>query len=140
MKQIALNLSVSEATESIKQSLQEKGFTLFSDIDHQANAKSVDLDMPASRVLIFGNPVAGTKLMQKDITMSIDLPLRLAIVEKDDQTILIHQTSADFTTYRQVGNHPVLEKIEGFLQHWLLNIARKILNESMGWGLRGKTT
>jgi uncharacterized protein (DUF302 family) len=112
MKQIPLKLSVSESAELIKTSLQKKGFTLFSDIDHQANAKSVDLDMPASRVLIFGNPVAGTQLMKKDIAISLDLPLRLALVEKDGQTIFIHQTAYDYSNNYQVEDHPVLEKIE----------------------------
>jgi len=113
MNQTKLNLSVSEAAEILKTSLQNKGFTLFADIDHQANAASVDLEMPASRALIFGNPVAGTKLMQKDIFMSLDLPLRLAIVEKDGQTLFIHQTSEDYSNYYQIENHPVLKKIEG---------------------------
>ncbi len=82
---------MSESAEQIKKSLKEKCFTLFCDVDHRANADSVGLSMPASRVLIFGNPVAGTKLMQKDITMSMDLPLRLAIFDKDGQTVLMHQ-------------------------------------------------
>ena len=113
MKQTRLNISVPEAAELIKMSLQNKGFTLFADIDHQANAETVDLEMPASRVLIFGNPIAGTKLMQKDIFMSLDLPLRLALVEKDGQTIFIHQTSEDYCNNYNIENHPVLEKIEG---------------------------
>lgn len=112
MKQAPSKLSVSKSTEHIKKSLQEKGFTLFCDIDHQKNADSVDLDMPASRALIFGNPVAGTKLMQKDITMSLDLPLRLAIIDVEGQTMLIHQTSDDYSQNYQVEGHPVLEKIE----------------------------
>lgn len=113
MKQTVLKVSVTEAVELVKKSLLEKGFTLFTEIDHQANAASVDLEMPASYVLIFGNPVAGTKLMQKDIFMSLDLPLRLAVVEKDGQAVLIHQTTDDYTSNYQVENHPVLGKIEG---------------------------
>ena len=112
MKQSPSKLSVAESTEHIKKSLQEKGFTLFCDIDHQKNADSVDMDMPASRALIFGNPVAGTKLMQKDITMSLDLPLRIAIVDIEGQTMLIHQTPDDYSQNYQVVGHPVLEKIE----------------------------
>lgn len=112
MKQININLSVAEATEHLKKSLQEKGFTLFCDVDHQANAKSVDLDMPESRVLIFGNPVAGTKLMQKDIAMSLDLPLRLAIVDNNGETCFIHQTTEDYCKSYQLDNHPVLDKVE----------------------------
>ena len=112
MEHIPLKLSVPESVDRIKESLKEKGFTLFCDVDHQANANSVDLEMPASRVLIFGNPVAGTKLMQRDIAMSLDLPLRLAIVDKDEQTMLIHQTTQDYCRNYQVENHPILEKIE----------------------------
>ena len=112
MKQIPLKLSVSESAEHVKASLIDKGFTLFLDVDHQANAASVDLEMPASRVLIFGNPVAGTKLMQKDITMSLDLPLRLAIFDNNGQTILLHQTAEDYCRDYSVEDHPVLEKVE----------------------------
>ena len=112
MKQVPLGLSVKKATERIKKSLQDKGFTIFCDVDHQANANSVDLEVPSSRVLIFGNPVAGTKLMQKDITMSIDLPLRLAVIDKDGQTLLIHQTTEDYCRNYQVASHPVLVKVE----------------------------
>ena len=113
MNHIALKASVSESAEQIKESLKKKGSTLFCDIDHQANAHSADLEMTASRALIFGNPVAGTKLMQKDITVSLDLPLRLAIVEKEGQTLLIHQTKGDYTSSYQLEGHPVLDKIEG---------------------------
>ena len=116
MNQITVHHSVAEATELIKKSLDDKGFTLFCDVNHQENAKSVDLEMPASRTLFFGNPVAGTKLMQKDITVSFDLPLRLAIVESDGNTLLIHQTSDDYTLNYQLEGHPVLEKIEGLFK------------------------
>jgi uncharacterized protein (DUF302 family) len=112
VKKIPLKLSVLESAERLKRSIESKGFTVFADIDHQANAESVNLELPASRVLIFGNPVAGTKLMQKDISVGFDLPLRLALVEKDQQTILIHQTSEDYTNLYQLKGHPVLEKIE----------------------------
>ncbi len=112
MKHTPLKLSVSESAERAKEILAEKGFTLFCDVDHQANADNVDLEMPASRALIFGNPVAGTKLMQQDISISLDLPLRLAIVNKDGQTMLIHQTTKDYCSHYQVQNHPVLDKIE----------------------------
>lgn len=112
MKQVSLNLSVDEAASLIKKLLQEKGFTIFCDVDHQSNAAGVDLEMPASRLLMFGNPIAGTKLMQQDIMMSLDLPLRLALVEKDGQVVLIHQTSEDYSKNYQVEGHPVLEKVD----------------------------
>lgn len=116
MKKVKVNLSVNESAEHIIQSLKEKGFTIFADINHQANAQRVDLELPASRVLIFGNPVAGTKLMQKDITMSLDLPLRLAIVDDAGETFIVHHTSADHCSSYNVEGHPVLAKIEALFE------------------------
>lgn len=112
MKRTKVNRSVTDSADYLTQSLQEKGFKIFCDIDHQANAKGVGLEMSASRVLIFGNPAAGTKLMQKDIAMSLDLPLRVAIVDSDGETLIIHQTTDDYCKNYQVENHPVLKKIE----------------------------
>jgi uncharacterized protein (DUF302 family) len=112
MKKTRLPLAVKGATEQLKISLTDKGFQIFAEIDHQANAQGVDLDMDASRVLLFGNPQAGTLLMQKDIFMSLDLPLRLALVEKDGETWLLHHDSSDYTGLYQVQGHPVLSKID----------------------------
>jgi len=79
MKIVEVAPSVSESANKIKNMLQEKGFTIFCEVDHKKNASEVGLEMPESKVLIFGNPEAGTKLMQADINMSLDLPLRIAI-------------------------------------------------------------
>ena len=112
MQKTRISLSVNEAVERLKAAIQEKGFGIFAEIDHRQNAQGVDLDMPDSRVLIFGNPLAGTKLMQKDIFMSLDLPLRLAVVERDGETWLLHQQSGDYAALYDVEGHPVLEKID----------------------------
>jgi uncharacterized protein (DUF302 family) len=129
MKQIPLKLSVPESTERIKASLKDKGFTLFCDVDHQANAANVDLEMPASRVLIFGNPVAGTKLMQTDLAMSLDLPLRLAIIDKGGQTMLLHQTTNDYCKVYQVENHPVLGKVESLFATLVSELSKQEPNQ-----------
>lgn len=113
MKKTTIKPSVADAADQVVNSLKEKGFTIFADVDHQANAQSVDMEMPAARAIIFGNPMAGTKLMQADITMSLDLPLRLAIVDNDGETQLIHQTTEDYISRYQVKNHPMLGKAEG---------------------------
>ncbi|WP_420588862.1 DUF302 domain-containing protein [Bacterioplanoides sp.] len=112
MKTTNLNLSVAEAVAHVRNSLSEKGFTIFAEIDHQANAQGVELELAEARTLIFGNPLAGTKLMQKDITMALDLPIRLALVSNGGQTQLLHQTAADYSSQYAVEGHPVLEKIE----------------------------
>lgn len=112
MKTIQIPLSVGDAAKRLKSSLAGKGFEIFADIDHRSNAQAVNLDLPESRVLIFGNPLAGTKLLQKDILMSFDLPLRLAVVEHEGETLLLHLTAAHYGSRYQVQGHPVLDKID----------------------------
>ena len=113
MNKISVPLSVEEAVDRIKSFLEKKEFEIFADIDHRLNASSVGLEMPYSRVLIFGNPLAGTKLMQKDIFMSFDMPLRLAVVEDGSKTYLLHESASDYSSQYKVEGHPVLEKVEG---------------------------
>lgn len=122
MKQVPLSVSVSEAADRLVKAIETRGFTVFNDIDHQENAKSADLTLPASRAIIFGNPLAGTKLMEKDIAISLDLPLRLAVVEKGGQTVLIHQTTDDYVSHYDVEGHPVLEKVADLFEMLISDI------------------
>ena len=61
----------------------DRGMTVLARIDHAAAAAKVGMELRATEVLIFGNPKAGTPLMQMAQTMGIDLPLR-ALVWQDD--------------------------------------------------------
>jgi uncharacterized protein (DUF302 family) len=72
-----------ETAERLKALLAQKGIELFADIDHAAAARKVGLSLRPTRVLIFGNPRAGTPLMQSRQTIGLDLPLR-ALVWEDE--------------------------------------------------------
>lgn len=61
-----------------------QGMTVLAGIDHGAAAASAGLVMRATTVVIFGNPGAGTLLMQAVQTIGIDLPLK-ALVWEDDE-------------------------------------------------------
>ena len=72
---------VSETVERLKSLLDQKKIQVFADIDHAAGAKKVGLPLRPTRVLIFGNPQAGTPLMQSQQTIGLDLPLRVLVWE-----------------------------------------------------------
>ncbi len=57
--------------------LTEKGLGIVARIDHSANARKVDLELPTTQVLIFGNPKLGTPLMQAASRMALDLPMKM---------------------------------------------------------------
>jgi uncharacterized protein (DUF302 family) len=116
MKKITLSLGVADASDACKQFLESKGFSVFCEIDHQRNAEQVGMKMPAARTLIFGKPEAGTKLMQQDIHVAFDLPLRLALVENESDrptAVLMVPEGRDFASgYALDETHPVLQAID----------------------------
>ena len=63
----------------LETALAAKGMTVFAKIDHAAGAGAVGLKLAPTTVLIFGNAQAGTKLMQIDQRIGIDLPLKMLV-------------------------------------------------------------
>ena len=55
--------SVDETVERLKAILQASGAVLFGLIDHSGEAEKVRPEMKPTKLLIFGNPKAGTSLM-----------------------------------------------------------------------------
>jgi uncharacterized protein (DUF302 family) len=75
------NHSVDQTVERLKNILESKGVTLFALVDHSGEAEKVGMNIPPTKLLIFGNPKAGTPLMQVAPTIAIDLPLKILISE-----------------------------------------------------------
>lgn len=73
--------SVDQTVEKLKGILQEKGVKLFTVIDHSGEAKAAGLEMRPTKLLIFGNPKAGTPLMIASPSIAIDLPLKILVAE-----------------------------------------------------------
>jgi uncharacterized protein (DUF302 family) len=72
-----------ETLDRLLDSVVRHGMTVLAHVDHAAAAKAVGLQLRPADVVLFGNPKAGTPLMQAAPTMAIDLPLR-ALVWQDD--------------------------------------------------------
>lgn len=69
--------------ESVLDSIRKRGIMIFGIIDHRKNAEEAGMELENSTLVIFGNPKAGTKLMQDSISISIDLPMRLLVSGAD---------------------------------------------------------
>ena len=88
---IASNHSVKETLDRLEASLKAKAITVFARIDHAGGAKSVGMELRPTELLIFGNPKAGTPLMQASQTVGLDLPLKvLAWQDAQAKTWLSH--------------------------------------------------
>lgn len=98
--QIPGNHSVEQTVETLKKLLQSKGVRLFAVVDHSGEAAKAGLAMPNTKVLIFGNPVAGTPVMVASPTIALDLPLKILIAEDTAGKVWISYNSAQFLAER----------------------------------------
>lgn len=73
--------SVSETIKRIEDNLKAHNIPIFATFDHGKNAKEVGLELRPTQVIVFGSPSVGTKLMQENQSISIDLPLKIAVWE-----------------------------------------------------------
>ena len=86
--------SVAETVRRLQAVIEEKGLTLFAVIDHSGEAASVGLELRDTKVVVFGNPMAGTPVMQAAPLAALDLPLKVLIWADGDQTKLTYLAPA----------------------------------------------
>ena len=66
-----------ETADRLVAAVTTRGMTVMARIDHAAAAAKVGLELRPTEVLVFGNPKAGTPLMQAQQSIGIDLPLKM---------------------------------------------------------------
>jgi len=76
--------SVDQTVEKLEAILQAKGVKLFALIDHSGEALKAGMQMRPAKLLIFGNPKAGTPLMVASPGIVIDLPLKILVAEDEN--------------------------------------------------------
>jgi len=98
----ASNHSVDETVARLQSILQAKGVKLFTIVDHSGEAASAGLKMPNTKLLIFGNPKAGTPLMLASPSSALDLPLKILVAEDAAGKVWI---SYNAPAYLQTRHH-----------------------------------
>lgn len=71
--------SVADTVERLCGVLEAKGITIFAVVDHSGEAAKVGLRMPETKLLVFGNPRAGTPVMLAAPISALDLPLKVLV-------------------------------------------------------------
>ena len=91
--------SVDETVQKLQEVLQSKGVKLFALVDHSGEAERAGMQMRPTKLLIFGNPKAGTPLMIATPSIAIDLPLKILVSQDTDGKVWV---SYNAPTYLQV--------------------------------------
>jgi uncharacterized protein (DUF302 family) len=80
--------------------IKEKNLVHFTTINHAANAKKVNMDLKPETVVLFGNPRAGTKLMECNPSMGMDLPLKMLFTTNYEGETTISYTNPEYWTLK----------------------------------------
>ena len=86
--------SVADTVARLSALIGEKGITLFAVIDHSGEAHARGLELRDTKVVMFGNPEAGTPVMQAAPEAALDLPLKVLVWDDAGQTKLTYTDPA----------------------------------------------
>ena len=75
-------VSVSETTAKIESIIKKKGLIYFETVSHGDIAKDRDIDLEATNVILFEDPVLSSELIVCERTVALDLPLKIMIWEE----------------------------------------------------------
>jgi uncharacterized protein (DUF302 family) len=101
--------SVDETVGKLEDLLRAKGITLFALVDHSGEAAKAGMEMPNTKLLIFGSPKAGTPVMLASPSIALDLPMKILVSEDAEGYALLSYNSAQFLAERH-GVPPELMK------------------------------
>ena len=92
--------SVAETVERLKHFIAVRGFTLFRVIDHSGTAEQVGVQMPDSKLVMFGNPAKGAAVMLAAPLAGLDLPLKVLVWEDGSGAVSVSYNSPGFMAER----------------------------------------
>jgi uncharacterized protein (DUF302 family) len=109
--------------ERVIAAVTARGMAVMARIDHAAAAAGVGLVLPPTQVLMFGNPKAGTVLMQAEQTSGIDLPLKILVWQDAEGATWIGYNDPHWIAKRHgaaIGGDPVINA----MVHALVSVAK----------------
>ncbi|MCU1459174.1 MAG: putative exported protein [Actinomycetia bacterium] len=92
--------SVGETVSRLTRLIEDRSLTLFAVIDHSGAAKGVGMEMPDTKLVIFGSPAAGTPVMLASPLAALDLPLKVLVRADPDGNVSISYNSPSYLATR----------------------------------------
>ncbi len=105
--------------------LRDAGLNEFSRIDHSGVAVRAGFQLRPTELSIFGNPKAGTPLMEAAPTIAIDLPQKILVWQDDDDLTWLGYNSPLWLGERHgltVTEHPQLAAMTTLLENVIATV------------------
>jgi uncharacterized protein (DUF302 family) len=79
-ERLAVDAPPEAVVEALREAMRSRAITEYAVVDHGHDMAAAGAPGFSAWTLVFGNPAAGAKLLARDLTAAIDIPLRLAVV------------------------------------------------------------
>ena len=107
--------SFAETFERLESKVTSLGLTIFARIAFSDDAERAGLKMRPTRLLIFGNPKAGTPLMLASPTLALDFPLKILVAEDENGKTWVSYNSLQYLKERHSIPDNLLQNIAGIV-------------------------
>ncbi|RUO97419.1 DUF302 domain-containing protein [Hyphomicrobium sp.] len=119
--------SAKETADRLAATVVSRGMMVLARIDHAAAAAKVGLDLRPTEVIFFGNPAAGTLLMQNVQTIGLDLPLKALVWQDQSDGVWISYLDVKWLSQRYAlttDAAATVEKIASLLKAVIEEVAQ----------------
>jgi uncharacterized protein (DUF302 family) len=110
------NTTYNTLINSIK---NNENLQVVAELDHQANAASVNMELRPTKLIIFGNPKLESPLIQNSQTAGLDLPQKMLVWEDENGQVNISYNDSYYLRdrYDITNNQNELEQIATALEN-----------------------
>jgi uncharacterized protein (DUF302 family) len=88
--------SVAQTIEGLRRLMADRGFTVFNVIDHRGVAERAGVQMPDSKLVMFGKPAVGAAVMLAVPLAGLDIPLKVLVWEDRNAAVSVSYNSPGF--------------------------------------------
>jgi uncharacterized protein (DUF302 family) len=118
--------SVAQTVDRLARVIADRGFALIRVTDHSGTAERVGVQMPDSKLIMFGKPTVGAAVMLAAPLAGLDLPLKVLVWEDGKGAVAVSYSAPEFLAERY--------NIEGALREHF-DAVESIVEEVVGHNL-----
>ena len=104
--------SVDETLSRLTTVVTTKGLKVFGLIDHGGEAALIGQRLRNTKLLIFGSPLQGTRVMSEVPLVALDLPLKVLVWDDDGQTKVSYTPPSELATRYDLSAE-MAQRLEG---------------------------
>jgi uncharacterized protein (DUF302 family) len=92
--------SVGQTIDGLRRVMADRGFTVFNVIDHSGVAERAGVQMPDSKLIMFGKPAVGATVMVAAPLAGLDIPLKVLVWQDRNGAVSVSYNSPPYLAER----------------------------------------